>query len=274
MTTQAEKAEKFQALHRSDDILVLPNAYDAVSACVIAAEGFEAIATTSGGCAFSVGYCDGENMTRDQMAEIVGRICNAVDIPVSADMEAGYGKEPGAVAATIAATIESGAVGINIEDGSKGGERVLIDFDLSVERIRAARKAIDDSGIPMVLNARTDAFMTGEDDPVAEATRRANAYLESGADCTFVIGVSDAGRIGQLANGIDGPLNVLAGASSPSIAELKALGVKRVTFGSGFAKAAMTLVQKGARELKETGTYGWVEGAMGQPDIHRILKGG
>lgn len=277
MMNQIEKAEKLLALHKGDDILVLPNAYDAASACVLASEGFEAIATTSGGCAFAVGYCDGENLSRDQMAEIVKRMCDAVDIPVSADMEAGYGKDADAVAATIAATLQAGAVGANIEDGDKSGPRSLLDFDLSVDRIRAARKAADDAGIPLVLNARTDGFMLGSDDRdavIAESIRRCNAYLDAGADCTFTIGVSDAETIGTLADGIDGPLNVLAGATSPSIPELKSLGVKRVTFGSGFAKAALTLVQQGARELKETGTYSWVEGAMGQPDIHRILKGG
>ena len=272
MNTQGDKAEKFLNLHQRDGILVLPNAFDVVSACLMAETGFEAVATTSGGCAFSLGYCDGENIPRQEMVAAIARISNALDIPVSADMEAGFGRNAEDVSETVEATIKAGAVGINIEDGQKKGPRALLDYDLSVERIKAARSAIDQSGIKMVLNARTDAFMTGEEEPIEVAVTRSNAYLEAGADCAFVIGVSDKAKIAKLGKEIDGPLNVLAGAKSPNIRELEALGVKRVTFGSGFAKAGLSHIQTGLKELRESGTYGWVEGTMGQPDIHRILK--
>ncbi|MCZ6447202.1 MAG: isocitrate lyase/phosphoenolpyruvate mutase family protein [Alphaproteobacteria bacterium] len=277
MMTQAEKAERFAALHRRPGILVLPNAYDAASACILADAGFKAIATTSGGCAFSLGICDGENITRDAMAAIVARICTAVDLPVSADMEAGYGPTPGAVADTVRATIIAGAAGINIEDSTKTGPRELLEFDSAIARIRAARTAATDAGLALVINGRTDVYPVGGGDESAlfdEATRRANAYLEAGADCAFVMGVRDGELIGRLAAAIHGPLNVLAGADSPSVAELEALGVKRVTVGSGFAKAALTVVKKGAEELREKGTFEFTRGALGQADIHRILKGG
>lgn len=287
MTTQAEKAERFAALHRRPGILVLPNAYDAASAAILADAGFKSIATTSGGCAFSLGFRDGENITRDAMAAIVARICAAVDLPVSADMEAGYGTTPEAVADTVRATIAAGAVGINIEDSTKTGPRELLEFDLAVARIRAARTAASDAGLAMVINGRTDVFSVasgsvasgpvggGEGEALFhEAARRANAYLEAGADCAFVIGVRDGELIGRLAAAIHGPLNVLAGAGSPSVAELEALGVKRVTVGSGFAKAALTVVKKGAEELRDKGTFEFTRGALGQADIHRILGGG
>ena len=272
MNTQGDKAEKFLNLHQSNGILVLPNAFDVVSACLMADVGFDAVATTSGGCAFSLGYRDGENIPRAEMVAAISRISHALDIPVSADMEAGYGRSAEDVSETVEETIKAGAVGINIEDSQKNGPRALFDYELSIKRIKAARSAIDQSGIQMVLNARTDAFMTGEEEPTEVAIKRSNAYLEAGADCAFVIGVSDKAQIAKLAKEIDGPLNVLAGAKSPNILELEALGVKRVTFGSGFAKAGLSYIQTGLEELKKLGTYGWVEGTMGQPDIHRMLK--
>jgi 2-methylisocitrate lyase-like PEP mutase family enzyme len=272
---QADKAERFLNLHRGDGMLVLPNAYDVVSACVLADVGFEALATTSGGCAFSLGFSDGENISRAEMAAVVGRIAGAVELPVSADMEAGYGSGPDDVAETIRATISAGAVGINIEDSTKHGPRALIDFDLSVARIKSAREAA--AGFPMVINARTDVYSIGASDDEAmfvEAARRANAYLEAGADCAFVIGVRDADLIRRLVGVIDGPLNVLAGPGTPSVEKLHSLGVKRVSLGSSFAKAALGHVKKAAEELYNHGTYEFARGVLGQPEINRILKGG
>jgi len=274
MPTQHEKAERFLALHGEPGILVVPNAYDVASACILADVGFKAVATTSGGCAFSLGYRDGEHMSRDAMAAVVAGIAGALDLPVSADMEAGYGTAPGAVADTVAATIDAGAVGINIEDSTKGGERALLDFDLSVERIRAARGAADVAGLPLVINGRTDVYSVGgldDDALLQESARRANAYLEAGADCAFIIGVSDGDLIGRLAAAVGGPLNVLAGANSPPVAELETLGVKRVTLGSGLAKAALTLVKDAAEELMTQGTYTFTRDTLGQPEINRIL---
>ncbi len=273
---QAEKAERLLNLHRGDGILVLPNAYDVISACVLADVGFEAIATTSGGCAFSLGFGDGENISRGEMAAVVGGIAAAVDLPVSADMEAGYGPRPEDVAETVGATIDAGAVGINIEDSTKHGPRALLDFDLSVARIRAARDAAAAAGLAMVINARTDIYSvggSGDEVMFEEAQRRANAYLEAGADCAFVIGVKDGDLIGRLAGAIDGPLNVLAGPDTPSVEQLQSLGVKRVSLGSGFAKAALSHVKKAAEELRDHGTYEFTRGVLGQPEINRILKG-
>ena len=274
MMTQQEKAEKFLAMHR-EGILVLPNAWDVASACVLVDAGFNAIATTSGGCAFSVGFCDGENIGRGGMAEVVRRMASGVSVPVSADMEAGYGQSPDDVAATVNAALGSGAVGVNIEDGDKRGTtRRLYDLDLSVERVRAARKAADDFGIPAVINARTDGYMLGsEQDMFDETVKRANLYLEAGADCAFVIGARDGDLIGRLAAAIHGPMNVLAGPGTPPILKLKEMGIRRVTVGGNIAKAAYTLVKTAAEELKNSGTYEFAAGIYSQPEMHRIIKG-
>jgi len=274
MMTQQEKAEKFLVMHR-EGILVLPNAWDVASACVLVDAGFNAIATTSGGCAFSVGFCDGENIGRSGMAEVVRRIASGVSVPVSADMEAGYGPSPSDVENTVNAALGSGAVGVNIEDGDKRGTtRRLHDLDLSVERVRAARKAADDFGISAVINARTDGYMLGgEQDMFDETVKRANLYLEAGADCAFVIGVRDGHLIGRLAAAINGPMNVLAGPGTPPVQKLKEMGVRRVTVGGNIAKAAYTLVKTAAEELKNSGTYEFAAGIYSQPEMHRIIKG-
>jgi 2-methylisocitrate lyase-like PEP mutase family enzyme len=271
--TQQEKAEKFKAMHR-EGIFVLPNAWDVASACVLADVGYQAIATTSGGCAFSMGFCDGEHIGRDGMAEVVRRMAGGVSIPVSADMEAGYGPTTDDVAMAVKAALDAGAVGVNIEDGDKSGPRRLHDLDLAISRVKAARKAADDFGIPAVINARTDGYMLGsEDDMFDETVRRANAYLEAGADCAFVIGARDGELIGRLAASIDGPMNVLAGPGTPPVAELGEMGVRRVTVGGNIAKAAYTLVKTAAQEMLDSGTYEYAAGVYSQPEMHRIIKG-
>ncbi|MPY69858.1 MAG: isocitrate lyase/phosphoenolpyruvate mutase family protein [Alphaproteobacteria bacterium] len=270
---QAARAARFAEMHGADGILVLPNAWDAISACVLAEAGFEALATTSGGCAFSLGYGDGENIPMNEMAAAVGRIVRAVRVPVSADMEAGYGSSPEDVAGCVRATLAAGAVGINIEDSDKSGAAPLLDFALSVARIEAAVAAAREAGVPAVINARTDGFHFGSDGATFdEAVRRANAYLSAGAGCAFVPFVRDAETIGALTKAIDGPMNVLAGPGTPPVAELAALGVKRVTVGSNITKAALVAARKAAEELRDSGTYEFARGAYTQPEVHALLK--
>lgn len=270
---QKKRAETFAACHRGDGIFVLPNAWDAISACILVNAGFDAVATTSGGCAFALGYRDGEDIPMREMAGAVRRIADAVPVPVSADMEAGYGPAPEDVAETVRQTIRAGAVGINIEDGDKRNPGRLFDFALAVERIRAARAAADAAGIPMLINARTDGFHHGKDQAVFdEAVRRANAYLEAGARCAFVPFVRDAETIGRLAKAIAGPINVLAGPGTPPVKDLAALGVKRVTVGSNIAKAALAAARRAAEELRDAGTYEFARDTWTQPEIHALLK--
>ena len=246
-------------------MLVLPNAWDAGSARIFVAAGFPALATTSAGIAFSLGLPDGERISRDEMLAAVERITRRCDVPITADMEAGYGLTPDAVAETVRRVIAAGAVGMNLEDRVDGGS--LIDCDLAVERVAAARSAADDAGIPFVLNARTDAFEAPElqhGQRLEEAVRRGNAYRHAGASSVFVPFVADRGTIERLVQAIDAPLNVLGTPNAPTLKELAALGVRRVTFGSAPMRASLGLVRRMAREWKEKGTYGTL-GAYGIP---------
>ena len=242
-------------------MLVLPNAWDAGSARIFIAAGFPALATTSAGIAFSLAYPDGEQISRNEMLGAVRRITERVSVPVTADMEAGYGRAPEAVAGTVRQVIAAGAVGMNLED--RIGEEPLLDFDLAVERVRAARAAADEAGIPFVVNARTDAFSPGMGG-FDEAVRRGNAFREAGADSVFVPFVGDRDTIERLVHEIAAPLNVLGAPNAPSLKQLATLGVRRVTFGSAPMRATLGLVRRMAREWKEKGTYGTLD-AYGIP---------
>lgn len=257
MSNQAEKAELLLRLHQNGAGLLLPNAWDIASARIVEAAGFPVIATTSGGIAFATGLPDGQRISRDEMLGVVARIAAAVQIPVTADVEAGYGSAPEAVAATIDAVIAAGAVGINLED-SQGRGNPLITVEAQAERIRAAREAADRAGIHVVINARTDTylFQIGEESTRFDDTlRRARAYVAAGADCIFVPGVSDKALIQQLVAEIDAPVNILVGAGSPSLSELFALGVARVSLGSSIMTATMGYIRDIVSELRESGTY-------------------
>jgi len=269
---QIEKARTFQALHKGPGILVLPNAWDAISACLIAEAGFGAIATTSGGCAHSLGYADGEYIGLDEMAAAVSRIAHAVEVPVTADMEAGYGPAPEDVARTVAAAIEAGAVGVNIEDSNR--QSGLFDRSLAVERIHAAVEAAAASGVPALINARTDCFH-GPDPAAAfdEGAARLNAYLEAGAGCAFAIFVRDRDTIARLAKAVNGPLNILPGPDSPSVAELEELGVRRLTLGGAIARVALSAAKRAVEELRDAGTYEFSRGILTQPALNKLLGG-
>jgi 2-methylisocitrate lyase-like PEP mutase family enzyme len=233
----------------------LINAWDVASARVLERTGVRAIATSSAGIAFSLGLQDGERIGREQMLAAVERIATRVRLPVTADMEAGYGPRPEDAAATARGVVEAGAVGLNLEDGRP--DRSLAEVGLQLEKIRAVREAGAAAGVPLVLNARTDAFEVPSLDPAArlrEAVRRANAYRAAGADCLFVPFVSDAPTIARLAREIDGPLNVLGSTAAPPLAELARLGVRRVSFGSAPMRAGLGVAVRLAEELRERGT--------------------
>ena len=265
----SEKAAQLRALHHGPSILVLPNAWDAASARVIEDAGFPAIATTSAGVAFSLGYPDGQRVSRAEMLGAIRRIASAVRVPVTADIEAGYGETPEAVAETIRGVVEAGAVGVNLEDSWECDRGpVLADLALQQERIRAARDA---ASIPLVINARTDVFLRRLGDE-AEAVRRLNAYLKAGADCAFPILVREPAVIARLVGAIAGPVNILAGPGAPSIPELHRLGVARVSFGSALMRAALGLTRRIANELKSSGTYGsFPEDAIPSPEANRLF---
>jgi len=255
-TTQRERADALRRLHAGPGILVLPNAWDVATARLVEEAGFPAIATTSAGVAWAAGFADGERISRDEMLEAVRRIAAGVRVPVTADVEGGYGPSPEAAAETARGVIAAGAVGLNLEDGTADGG--LLELSLHVERIQAVRVGGASGGVPLVINARTDAFEVKGWDAArrfAEAVRRANAYRAAGADCLFVPHVSDGETIGRLARELDGPLNVIAGPPAPPIRELERLGVRRASLGPRVVQAALGLVRRAALELRQHGTY-------------------
>jgi 2-methylisocitrate lyase-like PEP mutase family enzyme len=249
---------------------VLPNAWDAGSARILEQVGFRAIGTTSAGIAWAAGVPDGGFVDRDTMLEHIGRIVAAVDVPVTADLESGYGDTPEAVAATVARAVDLGAVGGNLEDAREGG---LFGVEEATERIAAARAAAPRG--TFVLNARTDTYFVGTaGDPFEETVQRATRYVEAGADCLFVPGVVEADTIRRLAAALPAPLNVVAGlANTIDAPTLYSLGVRRVSVGGSLARAALGLVDRAGRELLESGTLGWLEGALGYADVQHRLEG-
>lgn len=268
-----QKAEKLQALIDADETLVLPNVWDVAGARIVAEAGYPVIATSSAGIAWSLGYPDGEVISRDDMLFMVKKIADAVDLPVTADMEAGYGEAPDAVADTIVATLEAGAVGANIEDSSsQAAGHPMLDFDLSVARIRAGRKAADEQGVPFVINARTDVFFGGGNDTSLEdAIKRGNAYLEEGAGCVFVPFVRDGETMKKLVAGIDGPVNVLANPAAPDLGELQKIGIARVSIGGLFSLMIYTGVRDACAEMTDHGTLNWGNDNILHPDMNKLM---
>jgi 2-methylisocitrate lyase-like PEP mutase family enzyme len=268
-------ADQLRALHRTPPIFVLPNAWDAASARLFVAEGFPAIATTSAGVAASLGYPDGGVVPVREMFEAVNRIARSVKVPVTADIEHAYAASPAAVADNVLRVIAAGAVGINLEDFVPGATD-LEPLELQVDKIKAIVKAATKAGVRLVINARTDGFLRAlgsEGARLGIAVERGKAFLAAGADCVFVPGVRDPETIRTLVTGIGGPINVLAVAGTPSISELEALGVARVSVGSGPMRATLALIRDVARELKSRGTYSaFTSKAMPFDDVNELMK--
>jgi 2-methylisocitrate lyase-like PEP mutase family enzyme len=260
-----DKAAALLALHVGPGF-VLPNAWDAGSARILEQVGFPAIATTSAGIAWSCGVPDGGAIDRDTMLEHVGRIVAAVGVPVTADLEDGYGATADDVGRTVSRAVELGVVGCNLEDAAKGG---LFGIDEAVDRIAAARAAAPRG--TFVLNARTDTYFAGaSDDAFAETVERAVRYVEAGADCVFVPGVVEEDTIRRLAAAIPAPLNVVAGlANLIDAPTLFSLGVKRVSLGGSLARATLSMLERAGRELLDSGTLGFLDGAIAYPDLQR-----
>lgn len=255
---QPQKGEVFRALHTGQETFVMPNAWNAGSARMLAAEGFSALATTSAGIAFSLGFSDyGGRVSRSEKLEQIHRIAAAVDIPVSADLEAGYGAAPADVAEAIRVSIQAGVVGGNIEDYTGDADAPLYNKALAAERIRAAREAADHSGITYTLTGRTDCYLVNAPNPFTEAVDRANLYREAGADCLLVPGIKDAETVAALVREIDGPLTVVMGLTGAllSVADLQTLGVRRISIGGSLARATFGLIRQAAREMRAQGTF-------------------
>lgn len=256
--TQKEKATQFRQLHAGPGMLVLPNAWDAASARLLEQAGFQAIATTSSGVAASLGYPDGQHIGLDMLLDVVEGIVRVVDCPVSVDLEAGYGDTVEEVMKTVEAIIGAGAVGINIEDTTRQGQRSLVEIAYQVGLIKAIQEVAASMDMPLVINARTDVYLLpaiDEGSRIEQSVERANAYRQAGADCIFPIGVSDAPTIAQLVKAVTGPVNIVAGPPAPTLPELAQLGVARVTFASGLMRATLGHLRHIARELLANGTY-------------------
>ncbi|MGC0328485.1 2-methylisocitrate lyase-like PEP mutase family enzyme [Streptomyces sp. SAI-170] len=248
-------AHAFRALHVPGRPLVLPNAWDLASARLVEDAGAAAVATTSAGLAWALGTADGDRLERDRALGAVAGIAAAVRVPVTADIESGYANDAAGVGDTVRAVIAAGAVGVNIEDALyEPGAGPLRPVAEQAERIAAAREAADAEGVPLFVNARIDTFLRGAGE-VDLTLERAAAFVAAGADGIFVPGAVDPGTVKLLADGIDAPLNVMAGPGAPSVAELAALGVARVSVGAGLALAVHALTRRAARELLADGTY-------------------
>lgn len=276
MEIQRNKAARLRALHHGPTILILPNAWDVASARIVANAGFPAIATTSAGVAAVLGYADGQRISRDEMLSMVERIAAAVDLPVTADMEAGYGDTPADAAATAEGVIAAGAVGLNLEDTLSGTSDALASVPAQLEKIAAIRAVSAARGVPLVLNARTDVYLLGIGAPEGrfdEAVTRLNAYRQAGADCLFIPGVRDAATIGRLVAAIDGPVNILTGPGAPPVAELGRLGVARASIGSAGMRATLGLMRRIAAELRDQGSYdSLAEGAMSFAEVNALFE--
>ncbi|MFF1471427.1 isocitrate lyase/PEP mutase family protein [Streptomyces mirabilis] len=284
-----ETALAFRALHIPGRPLVLPNAWDTASARLVEEAGAAAVATTSAGLAWDLGTADGDRLDRDRALGAVARVAAAVRVPVSADIESGYAKDAAGVGDTIRAVLAAGAVGVNIEDAlygregdggegddgegaGDGGRGPLRPVAEQAERIAAARAAADAAGVPLFINARIDTVLRGAGG-VEETLERAAAFLAAGADGIFVPGAVDPGTVKSLVAGVEGPLNVLAGPGAPSVAELAALGVARISTGSSIAQAAHAVVRRAARELLSAGTYDSLTGGLDYVELNTLLGG-
>jgi 2-methylisocitrate lyase-like PEP mutase family enzyme len=268
-----EKSRRLRELVRSPEILVMPGAYDVLSALLFEQLGFKAIQGTSGGIAASLGYADGEVMSREQFIEISGSFAAVVSVPFNADGERGYGDEAG-VRDTVRALVARGVAGMNLEDGAAKERGGLVEVSEQLRKLKAVMETKRELGSEFFLNARVDAFHVITDDPkkaLDEAINRGNAYAEAGADCIFYLFLHDAKRIGRIAKEVKAPISILAGAQSPSVRELQDLGVARVSYGSSFLKAAIGAVRRLALELQGNGTVTALKDALQTPEIAALV---
>ena len=275
LATGNAKSRKLRELVRAPEILVMPGAYDVLSALLFEQMGFKAIQGTSGGIAAALGYPDGEVVSRELFLEVTRNFAAAVSVPVNADGERGYGDEDG-VKETVRALVAAGVAGMNLEDGAGGkpGARGLVPLSDHLRKIAAVMETKRVLGSEFFLNARVDAFhvMSGEPKKILdEAIRRGNAYAEAGSDCIFYLNLHAADTIGTVVKEVKAPVSILAGPQSPSVSELQDLGVARVSYGSGFLKAAIGATKRLAQEILEKGTVAAMKEGMQTPEIGALV---
>jgi 2-methylisocitrate lyase-like PEP mutase family enzyme len=277
MNNELTAVAAFRALHESG-CFVMPNPWDAGSAVYLQHLGFAALATTSAGFAFTKGLADSVSaVPRDLMLAHIREVVAATTLPVNADFQTGYADEPEGVAANVALCIATGVAGLSIEDATGNSATPLYDFDLAVERIRAARAAIDASGIPILLTARCEAYLVGQPDPARVAIERLVVFVEAGADCLFAPGVREPEEIAAMVKAVSPkPLNVLVSAPNPdlSVARLAELGVRRISVGSALARVAWGAFMKAAQDIKNTGSFDGLGGAAPFSELNDVMVRG
>ena len=271
---QKRQAEAFRQKHQAPPLLLLPNAWDAMSARVFEAAGFDAIATTSGGVAWALGFSDGEKAPWNEVVAATDRIVRTVRVPVTADIEGGYGETPDQVAGNVAEIIRTGVVGINLEDSTPRTDTPMRTVEDAVDRIRAARDAARAAGVPIVINARVDLYLKhiGDDETrFAETVRRGKAYIAAGADCLFPFGLTDVKIIADLVAALRVPVNIVGRAGGPSVSQLEKLGVARISTASGPALVAMSVTRQIADELHARGEFDVLESLVKRGDAQQLF---
>ena len=270
--TLSARALAFRQLHTDPGCFVIPNPWDVGSARLLAQMGFKALASTGAGHAFSCGLCDGA-VGRERMLAHLRQMADATDLPLSADLENGFGPEPETVANTIRLAATTGIVGASIEDGSGDRHAPILPLALATERIRAAVEAARDLPFPFTLTARAENYFIGQPD-LADTIRRLQAYQEAGADVLFAPGLRTREDIAAVVSSVDRPVNVLMGMEGVTltVADLEALGVKRISVGGSFARAAYGAFLRAAKEVQEKGSFGYADEAISGRDITRLLR--
>jgi 2-methylisocitrate lyase-like PEP mutase family enzyme len=274
MTTQSEKARRFQALHQRPGAFVIPNPWDAGTARILTGLGFEALTTTSAGLAFVLGKRDGDgSVTRDEALANAKAIADATDLPVAADLENGYGHSPEAAAETIRLAGErAGLVGASIEDSTGDPSRPIYDFNHAVDRVAAAAEAARAFRFPFMFVGRAENFLHGRPD-LEDTIRRLQAYEAAGADVLYAPGLTRAEDIRTLCAAVTKPVNVVMGlkAARFSVAELAALGVRRISVGSALSRAALGAFVRAAREIRERGSFEFAEGVIAYAEVNELM---
>ena len=272
MSTQKEKAERFRALHQGPRAFVIPNPWDGGSARILQGLGYQALATSSGACAGTFGRRDGK-VTRDKALEHARLICSATDLPVAADLEKGFGDAPADAAETIRLAAGVGLVGGSIEDATGNKDQPLFAFDHAVERVAAAVEAARKHPFPFTLTARTENFLRGNQD-LDDTIRRLQAFEKAGADVLFSPGLPDLAAVKKVCSALKKPFNFMVGirGKSFSVAELEAAGVRRISLATSLYRAAMSSMMTAATEVKDHGTFGYLDRSVTTPDFYSFLK--
>jgi 2-methylisocitrate lyase-like PEP mutase family enzyme len=271
--TQSDKAARFRALHEGPGAFIIPNPWDAGSARILAGLGFQALATSSGASAGILGRRDGK-VTREEALSQARGIVDATDLPVSADLEKGFGDAPGAAAETIRLAAGVGLVGGSIEDATGDKDKPLYDIGQATERVAAAVQAARALSFPFTLTARTESFLRGNPD-LDDVIRRLQAFEKVGADVLMAPGLPDLAAVRAVCAAVKKPVNFMAGIKGKSftVAELQAAGVRRISLATSLYRLAMTGVVEAAREVKDKGTFGYLDRSLGTPDVNAFMQG-